>query len=286
MKRTIISDQVSMDFEEALFSVRERFEYVEIHSLWNKTVEDLSDDEAGEVEALINKYRIKVSCLSTTLFLMCPLYGDVQSLEKFSEDFLVFIGDVGEHTERLRRCIELAVQFDTEYIRIFPFRLEGELDRDFETLISDIEHRLSDAVALAARGEKCLILENCPHSYLPKGNMSFELAANIDSRNLMLLYDIGNSFTSEHRHIPDRFGRASLGDEYETIKSMIRYVHIKDYEKTNGGFQHVAFGTGDIDYENLFTRIKRDGRDGFISLEPEVTASDLEKSITNFLKMT
>ena len=42
-----ITDQVSMDFEEALFSVREQFEYVEIHSLWNKTVEDLSDDEAG-----------------------------------------------------------------------------------------------------------------------------------------------------------------------------------------------------------------------------------------------
>jgi sugar phosphate isomerase/epimerase len=275
-----------MDFERALHSIREQFDCVEIHSLWNKTVEDLSDDEAAEAEALIRKYRIKVSCLSTTLFLMCPLYGEVEHLEKFSDDFLVFIGDLGEHTDRLKRCMELAAQFDTEYIRIFPFRLEGKIGKSYETVVSDMGEALSEAVVSAERGGKCLLLENCPHSYFPRGGMCFELVERIDSSKLMLLYDIGNSFTSDRRQIPDRFRQVSLEQEYEKIKSRVRHFHFKDYRKGADGFHHVAFGTGDIDYENLVAHIKRDGRSVTVSLEPEVEAADLDKSIFNFLAIT
>ena len=285
MKSSIISDQVSMDFEEALQRIHEQFEYVEIHSLWNKTVEDLSDSEAGKVEALIGKYRVKVSCLSTTLFLMCPLFGDVASLKKFSDDFLVFTGDAVEHTERLRRCLELAGRFGTQYIRIFPFRLEGEDSGEFEELLMRMKESLSTALSLAEKDGKTLLLENCPHSYLPRGNMTHELSSSMGSRNLMLLYDIGNSFTSERQQVPDRFGSVPLTDEYEAIKSRIRHFHFKDYRKTGHGFRHVAFGAGDMDYADLSNRIKRDNLHAVVSLESEVRKRDVKKSISNFLEM-
>jgi hypothetical protein len=35
-----------MDFEKALTEAKNHFEYVEIHSLWNKTVEGIDDAEA------------------------------------------------------------------------------------------------------------------------------------------------------------------------------------------------------------------------------------------------
>ena len=39
----IITDQVSMDFEEALQIIKEfGVRYIEIHSLWNKTIEELA----------------------------------------------------------------------------------------------------------------------------------------------------------------------------------------------------------------------------------------------------
>ena len=285
MKKAIISDQISMDFEEALFRVKDRFEYIEIHSLWNKTVEELDDTEIHEVEKLLKKYRMHVSCLSTTLFLMCPLYTDVDYLEKFSDKFLVFIGDIDDHVECLQKCIEMGERLNTEYIRIFPFRLEEKATKDFNVYLRDMAEKLQTAVGIAEKGKKCLIIENCPHSYMPRGNMTFELARQINSDRVMLLYDIGNSFRSQNDQYPEEFKKDSLLDEYNKIKEKVTYFHFKDYMKNNNGFQHAAFGEGDVGFTNLYEVIKMDDNDKVISLEPEVDAEGVEISIQNMLAL-
>jgi sugar phosphate isomerase/epimerase len=283
LRTSIISDQLSMDFEEALVRIKNRFAYVEIHALWNKTVEELHDDEAREVEALLQKHNMSVSCLSTTLFLMCPLRTSVQSLEKFSDTFLTFTGNYGEHMDCLKKCIDLSKRFNTEYIRIFPFRLEEGFDGDFYSVYADMRERFGNAAALAEKEKKCLILENCPHSYLPRGNMTFELAQSMNSRSFMLLYDIGNSFSAAHLPCPERFKQMSLIDEYELIKERVAYFHFKDYKKRGRDFQHVIFGEGDVGYEKLYRHIQKDAGNRIVSLEPEVESRDVEKSIQHFI---
>lgn len=285
MKKAIISDQISMDFEEALFKVKDRFEYIEIHSLWNKTVEELDDIEIHEVEKLLKKYRMHVSCLSTTLFFMCPLYTDVDYLEKFSDKFLVFIGDIDDHVECLQKCIEMGERLNTEYIRIFPFRLEEKATKDFNVYLRDMAEKLQTAVGIAEKGKKYLIIENCPHSYMPRGNMTFELARQINSDRVMLLYDIGNSFRSQNDQYPDEFKKDSLLDEYNKIKEKVIYFHFKDYRKSDNGFQHAAFGDGDVGFTSLYEVIKMDDNDKVISLEPEVDAEGVEISIQNMLAL-
>jgi len=285
MRRAMISDQVSMDFEEALHTIGKHFEYVEIHSLWGKTVEDLDDDEAGRVENLLKRNGLKVSCLSTTLFLMCPLYTSVEALQRFSDTFLTFPGDVGDHTERLRRCIELSDRFGTTNIRIFPFRTEMDVHTPFATCIADMKEKLSGAVKLAEERGKYLCMENCPHSYLPRGTMTFELARQMNSPNLVLLYDPGNSFRAPREQVPRGLRRASLREEYEAIKERVRYVHFKDYKKSGGVFEHVVFGEGDVDYEGLYSLMRKDNGDRTVSLEPEVEGTAVEKSIRNFISL-
>jgi sugar phosphate isomerase/epimerase len=286
MKTAIISDQVSMDFEEALGIVRNRFEYVEIHALWNKTVEDLNDEEAREVERLLRTYGMRVSCLSSTLFLMCPLFTEVRTLERFSDRFPVFIGDVRGHMERLKRCIELCDRFGTNRIRVFPFRTERGIDRDFDSLIGDMGEIFIDAAALAGGEGKVLLLENCPHSYLPKGLMTHALSKRLDSAHFMLLYDCGNSFRSCTSVCPDRYRAVSILDEYEAIKDRVQYFHFKDYRMTGSGFEHVAFGEGDVGFTELYRRVESDGGNKTVSLEPEVGAGELERSIRNFIGMS
>jgi L-ribulose-5-phosphate 3-epimerase len=285
MRRAIISDQVSKNFDEALHRIRKHFEYVEIHSLWEKTVEDLDDDEAREVETLLKKYGVKVSCLSTTLFLMCPLYSSVETLQRFSDTFPVFTGDVGAHMERLRRCLELSDRFGTTHIRIFPFRTEEGMDVDFSTCITDMRERLSEAVVFAEKNGKLLCLENCPHTYLPRGNMTFELVRSMKSKSIVLLYDLGNSFRAPASQVPERFRRATLRNEYETIKELVRYFHFKDYRKSEDGFQHVAFGEGEVGFKELYALIRGDKGDKTISLEPEVKNEALDESINNFISL-
>jgi len=81
MKKAIITNQIDMDFDKAAFLAHEwGFQYLEIHSLWGKTIEDLTHDEVDRMAQIINKYHFRVSCLSSTLFLMCPLYHDLSSI--------------------------------------------------------------------------------------------------------------------------------------------------------------------------------------------------------------
>jgi sugar phosphate isomerase/epimerase len=285
LNTSIISDQLSIDFEKALAAAKDRFEHVEIHSLWNKTVESIDDDEAREVERLLKKYSMNVSCLSTTLFLMCPLYTDVESLEKFSEKFAVFTGELRDHYEMLEKCITLANRFSTKLLRIFPFRIEKQADPDYGTVMKHMAAKLEGAVSLAESHEKCLIIENCPHSYLPRGNMTYELVNIVGRRSLMLLYDVGNSFRSGYLRFPEGYKRASIEQEYEMIKDRVRYFHFKDYRKTAGGYEHTPLGEGDVGYSRLYSRIKKDGGEKCISLEPEVDEEGVNQSIQNFFSM-
>jgi len=116
----IITDQISMDFEKALqvikgFNVR----YIEIHSLWNKTVEELTRKEATRAQKLVKKFGFTVSNISSTLFLMCPLQEHEKKLKTFDEHFITKIGNYKEHLKALEYCIELCRIFGTDKIRIF-----------------------------------------------------------------------------------------------------------------------------------------------------------------------
>ena len=285
LKTSIISDQLSMDFEKALATAKNHFEYVEIHSLWNKTVEDIDDTEAREVERLLKKHSMKVSCLSTTLFLMCPLYTDAGGLDKFSETFAVFTGELHDHLKMLEKCIGMANRFGTDLIRIFPFRLENLADLDYGMVMKDMAAKLEGAVTLAETCEKCLIIENCPHSYLPRGNMTYNLVNLVGSSSLMLLYDVGNSFRSECLPFPEMYKRASIEQEYAMIKDHVRYFHFKDYRKTDNGYEHTPLGEGNIDYSSLYSRINKEAVEKYISLEPEVDEEGVARSIENFSSM-
>ena len=90
MKTSIITDQIDMDFEKAVdLAGQWGFTHIEIHALWGKTVENLSEDEVDRMMNIIKQHNLQVSCLSSTLFLMCPLYhDDPSSLEQFSDHFI------------------------------------------------------------------------------------------------------------------------------------------------------------------------------------------------------
>ena len=56
MKKSFITDQLDMDFEKSVYEIKKNgFKYIEIHSLWNKTVEDLDYDEIKRVKKIISK---------------------------------------------------------------------------------------------------------------------------------------------------------------------------------------------------------------------------------------
>ena len=88
MKNSIITDQINMDFEKAIYEAKKMsFRFVEVHSLWDKTIENLDNNEIKLVKKILDKNDMKISALSTTLFMMAPLYTNINNLELFSDEF-------------------------------------------------------------------------------------------------------------------------------------------------------------------------------------------------------
>ncbi len=163
--------------------------------------------------------------------------------------------------------------------------MEKSLNKDFDDYVNDISEKLNEAVMSAEKAHKCLIIENCPYSYLPRGNMTYELTKKISSKSFKLLWDIGNSYRSEFLIFPDEYKKDSLLEEYKKIREQVAYFHLKDYRKLDSGFQHAAFGEGDIGFAQLLNVIQKDDGNRFISLEPEINHEGVIKSIQNLSSM-
>jgi len=282
MRNSIITDQIDMDFDKAVFLANNwGFHYLEIHSLWGKTVENLSHDEVDRMAQTINKYHLKVSCLSTTLFLMCPLYHDLSSIEKFSHSFMTYDDTYEHHLDKLDWCIDIGKRIGAECLRIFPFRIEKErvADRSIRDIISDIGDKLTRPVQLAEKNHIQLVVENCPFSYLPRGMMTFHLTSIMKSPYLRLLWDVGNSYRSMEFDWVKEYSDAPLAEEYQIIKSHIFNVHIKDFKHENDKYQLTVLGEGDIPYTEIFNLMKTDQYSNFVSLEPELDREGVLQSI-------
>lgn len=285
MKKSIITDQISMDLEKSLQIISDlSYDYCEIHSLWGKTIEDLNDDEVDKVKELISKYNVKISCLASTVFFMCPLYSKYET-KHFNPNFLVINGNYSKHVEKLKRTMEIAKKLNVIYIRIFPFRRSDSEDivgtEDNIDLIAD---KLMRPTELAKDADVTFVLENCPYTHLPKGILTKRVIDIVNSPNLKLLWDAGNSFREPVEILPKEYANITLGDELNIIFKDIYHIHLKDYLKVDEDkkFKHVTLGTGSIDIKALISKLNNLKYDKYISLEPEVSYNDTIDSMKFF----
>lgn len=289
MYKSIITDQISMDFEEALKTAkRQDYNSIEIHSLWGKTVEDLTGQEVLKVRELLKTYDMKVSCLSSTIFFMCPLY-DYYALDSFNQKFLTLNGGLEKHLEGLKRAAEISQKLEAPFIRIFPFRFPSNKKDVCEDDLKLVTENINTAVRIAENLDVVLVLENCPHSHMPKGIMTKKVIDNINSTNLKLLWDSGNSYRAPIDILSDKYAQVSPYDELDLILPAIKHVHLKDYKYVNNGdastYNHITFGEGSMDYEKILKKLYISKYNNAVSLESEVNYEDTMQSMTNLKKL-
>ncbi len=143
----VITDQVGMDFEEALQFIRDiGVGCIEIHALWNKNIEKLNDEEVERVVRLVQKYGMKVSVVSSTLFLQCHLEENGKEFESIDDYFITIVGSYDLQIASLKRCIKLCRVFETDKIRAFGFLEEKSFDE--HTAIQKVTEKLRYPVEL------------------------------------------------------------------------------------------------------------------------------------------
>ncbi|EOS59355.1 hypothetical protein C815_02256 [Firmicutes bacterium M10-2] len=290
MQRSIISDQVHENVECAFRKIHEEgYEWVELHNVFEKSIEQCDMEEVEEIARLLEKYRLKVCSIASTIFFLCPLYkGDEVSL--FNDSFYSIAGNVEEHLEYARKACRIAKRLNAPYIRVFPFRVPDNRKGPYGTKndFERIEENMKRLVEIAKEEDMVFVVENCPYSHLPKGEMTLKLVQMINDAHLRLLWDPGNSYRAEKDQVPEEYLSWSLPEEARHLASYIGHIHIKDYHydsRFEKPFIHRPIGKGDIDFHLIFNELEGSGYSNVLSLEPEVDREEAIECMNTLKRM-
>jgi L-ribulose-5-phosphate 3-epimerase len=284
MRKSIITDQISMDLETSLKISKENgFDCVELHGVWDKTIEECSNEEVTEIKRLLTKYKMSVSNLATTIFFMCKLKPNY-ILKSFSPTFKTCQGDsVDEHLDTLKRACEIAMRLDCPNIRIFPFRYpENHILVGTDDDLVLITKYFVQALEIAKLYKVTLVVENCPYSHCPKPEMTLKLIENLNHPQLRLLYDPANSYRAVKERVPAKYLRLSMSEEIDLIKGQVTHIHLKNYAfdpQFEKPFVHVDLTQGDLNYSEILSQLKHNGYDQALSLEPEVPIENVVENM-------
>lgn len=255
MKLSVITDEISQDFEHALDVAREYgLTSGELRGLWGTNIADLSPEQVKRAKEALKTRGMTVSCLSTP-FYKCDLTTDEAAVR--GRMHLAQARGLSEQVEMLRRCAGLAHEFGTELIRVFTFWRQGELTPAIE---EQIVRAFDEPVKVAEDEGVTLALENEHACFIGTGAEAARILSKIDSPRVMACWDPGNGYAAGERPYPDG---------YEAIRPFVAHIHIKDAVAPEAGqdFAFTVIGEGDIDYTGHFAALRRDGYQGYLSLE-------------------
>ncbi|WP_035353849.1 sugar phosphate isomerase/epimerase family protein [Edaphobacter aggregans] len=279
----VINDEISPDFDHACSVAANDFglSWIEIRSMWGKTLADLDAQQLSEAKSILKKYNLRVTDIASPLFKTdwpgAPISKESPHHDQFNADF-----GFKKQDALLERCIELAKTFDTDRIRCFDFwRLE-----DPKPYRKAINQKLSEAASKLEKYKLILLLENEMACNTGSGEEALETLRGVPNRNFMLNWDPGNAGTFPNDvPYPDAYNKLP--------KDRIGHCHVKNVKRLeNGKFEWQPVGQGVIDWVGQLKALKANGYRYGVSLEthwhgggsPEastrISMKDLKEALT------
>jgi sugar phosphate isomerase/epimerase len=256
----VISDEISPDFDHACSVIANDFglEWVELRSMWGKNISKLDDAEIAKANAILDKYKLRVTDIASPLFKTDWPGAPRSQYSPKNDNFGASFG-FKEQDELLEKCISLAKQFKTERIRCFDF---WRLD-DQTPWREAINAKLLEAANIAGKANLLLVLENEYECNTATARESAKTLAAVQTPHLKLNWDPGNAVA---RGEADAFpqGFASLP------KDRIGHCHVKCAvikPNSRSGFEWAAVGQGLPDWDAQFRALKQAGYRDAVSLE-------------------
>jgi sugar phosphate isomerase/epimerase len=241
---TGFADEISPELDEQLDTLAdESIRFVELRSVWNKNVLDLTDDEIEKVGAAMADRGVGVSSIGSPI-------GKVPITEDFAP-----------HLERFRRALHVAKSLEAPYVRVFSFfMLEGE---DPAVYRDEVLGRMGTVAKEAEDARLVLLHENEKDIYGDIPSRCLDILAQVDSPALRAAWDAAN-FVQCGVDRPYEEG-------YEALRPYLEYVHVKDALAGSG--KVVPAGEGDGEIHETISALHASGFDGFFSLEPHLASS-------------
>ena len=241
---TGFADEISPELDEQLETLaQESISCMELRSVWNTNVLDLTDEELQKIKSAAAERGIGISSIGSPI-------GKVPVTDP-----------LGPHLHRFRRALHAAHVMQTPYVRVFSFFIpEGQEPARYR---EEVIGRMGIMAGEAQDSGVTLLHENEKKIYGDVPTRCVEILSGVDSPALRAAWDAAN------------FVQCGVGhpyeEGYESLQPYIEYVHVKD--ALSGLGTVVPAGEGDGQLPETLSALRASGFDGFFSLEPHLASS-------------
>jgi len=242
-KLSAFADEVVDDFSEQVkYLAAERVGYIEPRFISKANIMDLAKDELNEAKKMIQDHGLKVSAIGSPI-------GKVRLDEPFEP-----------HLDKFKHAVELALLFETPYIRMFSYYApEGENIDDYRDQVME---RMAAKVEVLKDVDVTMVHENEANIYGHTAEQCVDLVKTIDSPKLRLVYDPANFVWGEK--ITDNVKRC-----WPVMKSYVVHIHIKDWKLGAKDVGSIP-GEGDGQIKELLAELAAMAYDGCLTMEPHL----------------
>lgn len=234
------SDEIAANVEEQFRALNKlKISYFEPRGIGEKNIASLTDEEAYELKALMERYGIKASSIGSPI-------GKIRLEEPFEP-----------HVALFQRVVKIAGILDTRYIRMFSFYHEGG-DVWTPEERQEVLGRLRRMIDYAASADVVLLHENEKGIYGDTADRCADLMKELYGAHFQAVFD------------PANFVQCGQDTRYayEILQDYIVYMHIKDAFLADG--RVVPAGAGDGNVEYVLGALFDKGYEGYLSLEPHL----------------
>ena len=245
IRLSAFADEISPDLDEQIeILLQEQIRFIELRGVWGSNVLSLSDEQVSEIKIRLKASEIGVAAIASPI-------------GKVPVDF-----PFEEHLKQVERALTLAQQLESRYIRIFSFYPPtSQPGADPASYRGEVIERLSEFTRRAEAVGVTLVHENEKDIYGDTIQRNVDIFQSIQQPHLRSVLDPANYLQCQQIPYPDA---------YEATLPWLDYVHVKDV--TADGTL-VPAGQGESKWEEILKRLRSDGYDGFLALEPHLKAS-------------
>jgi len=242
-KLSAFADEVTDDFlEQVKYLAGEGVGYIEPRFINKKNIMDLTKGQLKEAKKMIQDHGLKVSAIGSPI-------GKVKLDEPF-----------GPHLDKFKHAVELAMFFETPYIRMFSYYApEGQNIDDYRDQVME---RMAAKVEVLKDVNITMVHENEANIYGHTAEQCVEIIKTIDSPKLRLVYDPANFVWGEK--ILD-----NVESCWPIMKPYVVHIHIKDWKLGAKDVGSIP-GQGDGQIKELLAELAAIDYEGCLTMEPHL----------------
>ncbi|MBO0781765.1 MAG: sugar phosphate isomerase/epimerase [Ktedonobacteraceae bacterium] len=245
IRLSAFADEISLDLQEQVeVLLSENIHFIDFRSAWGTNILDLTDEQVARARQILDANGVGVAAIGSPI-------------GKVPIDF-----SYEEHFQRFERAVTVAKAFNTRYIRLFSFYPPvGGSVNDLVAQKDEVIRRLSAMTQRAREENLVLVHENEKDIYGDTIARNVDMLQGVNDAHFRSVLDPANYLQCEQTPYPDA---------YEATLPWLEYVHVKDV-RADGTL--VVAGDGEGKWPELLRRLRADGYDGFMALEPHLKAA-------------